>query len=201
MTTWATLTTGAGGSVNRLRAYRMIEGASQEDLSGELLAISPQMVSAIEAGRRGFAGDLALIGYASEPVRSSDDVRTAPPPACLDQGCRTEARPGTSTARGGGIPRVVGPHPRLPEGLTLGPLPDPISLDELDDVALDVRYLLRHEQSGPIRNPDVARRAGGRLPSCPSSALTEWTACPRGSTGVPVVGLLAHSRLPATGSD
>ena len=51
--------------MNRIRAYRDIEGVSQNDVSDKL-GISPQMVSAVESGRRVFAGDLAPLGYANE---------------------------------------------------------------------------------------------------------------------------------------
>ena len=51
--------------MNRLRAYRDIEGLNQQEL-GDLLGISPQMVSAIESGRRLFSGDLMTIGYSGD---------------------------------------------------------------------------------------------------------------------------------------
>src|SRR5947209_7124358 len=51
--------------MNRLRAYRDMEAMSQEDL-GRLIGLSPQMVSAVEGGRRAFAGDLEVIGYSND---------------------------------------------------------------------------------------------------------------------------------------
>jgi len=172
--------------VNRLRAYRMIEGASQEDL-GELLAISPQMVSAIEAGRRSFAGDLALIGYASERF----DLPTMSEPlhrqrASTKVAARKRAQELLRLA-GEVFRELLGRTPGSPK-LTLEPLPDPISLDELDDVALDVRYSLRHEQSGPIRNlTSLVERAGVCVVPIVGldgvDGLSSWV------DGVPVVGL------------
>lgn len=48
--------------MNRLRAFRDIEGLNQADLAG-LVGLSVPMVSAIESGRRPFNGDLTAIGY------------------------------------------------------------------------------------------------------------------------------------------
>ncbi len=48
--------------MNRLRAYREIEGINQEQL-GEILGISASMVSAIEAGRRELTAPLSLLHY------------------------------------------------------------------------------------------------------------------------------------------
>src|SRR4051794_34215113 len=51
--------------MNRLSAYRAIEGISQDEL-GKLLDLSPQMISAVESGRRSFTGNLEDLGYANE---------------------------------------------------------------------------------------------------------------------------------------
>src|SRR5437016_3409388 len=51
--------------MNRLRAYRAIEGINQEEL-GKILLLSKPMVSAIESGRRPFSGDLSVLGYSLE---------------------------------------------------------------------------------------------------------------------------------------
>jgi hypothetical protein len=51
--------------LNRLRAFRAIEGINQEEL-GRILDLSPQMVSAIESGRRALAASLEPIGYSTE---------------------------------------------------------------------------------------------------------------------------------------
>lgn len=48
--------------MNRLRAFRDIEGLNQADLA-DLVGLSVPMVSAIESGRRPFNGDLTAIGY------------------------------------------------------------------------------------------------------------------------------------------
>ena len=46
--------------MNRLRAYRDLEGLNQADLA-EILQMSTAMVSAIEGGRRPFNGDLRAL--------------------------------------------------------------------------------------------------------------------------------------------
>ncbi|MGB8403863.1 MAG: helix-turn-helix transcriptional regulator, partial [Mycobacterium sp.] len=51
--------------MNRLRAFRDIEGLNQGDLA-ELLGVSVPMVSAIESGRRSFGGDLEVLGYSND---------------------------------------------------------------------------------------------------------------------------------------
>ena len=50
--------------MNRLRSYRWIEGINQTEM-GRLLGISPQLVSAIESGRRSPTCDISLLGYSN----------------------------------------------------------------------------------------------------------------------------------------
>lgn len=145
--------------MNRLLSYREIEGLSQEQL-GERLGLSAQMVSAIEKGTRSFAGDLTPIGYAndrfaipdmSEPLhrqRAATKVATrkrAKELLRLGGEVFGELRESTS-----GSPKVV-----------LTPGDAPTSMDEIDDLAADVRYSLRQEEHGPIRNlTSLVERAG-----------------------------------------
>lgn len=145
--------------MNRLLSYREIEGLSQEQL-GERLGLSAQMVSAIEKGTRSFAGDLTPIGYAndrfaipdmSEPLhrqRAATKVATrkrAKELLRLGGEVFGELRESTS-----GSPKLV-----------LTPGDAPTSMDEIDDLAADVRYSLRHEEHGPIRNlTSIVERAG-----------------------------------------
>ena len=52
-------------------SYRWIEGINQDEL-GKLLGISPQLVSAIESGRRSPTCDIAPLGYGSSKIESAE---------------------------------------------------------------------------------------------------------------------------------
>ena len=145
--------------MNRLRAYRLLEGISQEQL-GEMLDLSPQMISAVEGGRRAFTGDLARLGYANERF----DIPDMSEPLHRQRASTKVA----SRNRAQELLRLAGEVFRelrdrtdgSPE-LTLAPLAAPISMDDVDDLGVEVRYYLRHEPNGPIRNlTAVVERAG-----------------------------------------
>lgn len=145
--------------MNRLLSYREIEGLSQEQL-GEVLGLSAQMVSAIEKGTRGFAGDLTPLGYANErfaiPDMSEPLHRQR---AATKVATRKRAK---ELLRLGG--EVFGELRESTSGspkLVLTPGNAPTSMDEIDDLATDVRYALRQEENGPIRNlTSIVERAG-----------------------------------------
>ncbi|RLV50531.1 ImmA/IrrE family metallo-endopeptidase [Nocardioides mangrovicus] len=145
--------------MNRLLAYRDIEGIAQDKL-GDRLGLSAQMISAIEKGTRSFTGDLAPIGYSndrfeipdmSEPLhrqRASTKVAT-----------RKRAKELLRLAGEvfGELQETTAGAPKL----ALSPGDSPTSMDELDDLATDLRYSLRHEEHGPIRNlTSLVERAG-----------------------------------------
>ncbi len=172
--------------MNRLRAYRDIEGIGQDDL-GKLLGLSPQMVSAIEGGRRGFIGDLAALGYSnarlelpemSEPLhrqRASTKVAS-----------RKRAHELLRLA-GEVFRELCGRTERAPH-VALDPLPAPVSVDEIEELAIDVRFTLRHEETGPIRNLTAAvERAGVCIIPIVGldgiDGLSSWV------NGVPVIGI------------
>ncbi len=172
--------------MNRLRAYREIEGISQEEL-GELLHLSPQMVSAVEGGRRQFSGSLAPLGY-------SDDRFDLPDMSEPLHRQRASTKI-TARKRARELLRLAGEvfrdlrarTSRTPEVL-LTPLPGPTTADELEDLAVELRYALRHEAEGPIRNLTAAvERAGVCVVPMVGlegiDGLSSWV------EGVPVVGL------------
>ncbi len=172
--------------MNRLRAFRDIEGINQQEL-GEILGISPQMVSAIESGRRTFSGDLKAIGYA--PSRMTLPEMSPPLHRHRASTTATAKKRAKELIRLGGEvfaelrDRTEGaPHLRLERQVA------PISLNELEEMAIEVRCALDHEETGPIRNLTAAvERAGvcvipiAGLPGI--DGLSSWV------NGVPVIGL------------
>lgn len=172
--------------MNRLRAYREIEGLNQQEL-GDLLGISAQMVSAVESGRRIFSGDLGVLGYSPDrlplPDMSAPLHRTR---------ASTKA---TAKKRAQELIRLAGEvfvelrdrTERAPK-LMLERHSPPTSMDELEDLAIDVRCALGHEETGPIQNLTAAvERAGVCLIPIVGLAgvdgLSAWV------NGVPVIGL------------
>lgn len=145
--------------MNRLRSYRDIEGISQEEL-GKLLGISSQMVSAIESGRRFFSGDLTAIGYSNDRFEIPDMSE----PLHRQRASTTM----TSRKRARELMRlageVFGELRNRTEGAprtAIERLPAPTTPEELEECVAEVRFLLRQEASGPIRNLTAAiERAG-----------------------------------------
>jgi Zn-dependent peptidase ImmA (M78 family) len=177
--------------MNRLRAYRAIEHLTQEQL-GTLLNISPSMVSSIESGRRPLSESINLSPLDYSPLRFELPEMSAP---LHRQKANTTV---ASTSRAQELLRLAGEvyvelrlrtqriHP-----ITVDRLPPPQSLEQLEDLALAVRYQLHHEEGGPIRNLTAAvERAGvclipiSNLPGI--DGLSSWVA------GVPVIGITPH---------
>lgn len=172
--------------MNRLRAYREIEGITQSEL-GEILGISPQMVSAIESGRRVFSGDLGAIGYS--PDRFTLPTMSAPLHRHRASTTATAKKRAQELLRLAGevFSELCARTDRAPR-LTVERQPPPTSLEDLEELAVEVRYLLEHEERGPIRNMTAAvERAGvclipmGGLPGI--DGLSSWV------NGTPVIGL------------
>lgn len=173
--------------MSRLRAYRDLEGLNQQEL-GEILGLSGVMVSAIESGRREFAGTLEKIGYAdsrmvlpnmSEPLhrqRASTTIaarKRAKELLRLAGEVFIELRQRTDKA------------PRLALERSMDPV---LSLDELEEFAVDVRYALAVEESGPIQNlTALVERAGACL--VPIAGLAGIDGISSWVEGVPVIGL------------
>jgi Zn-dependent peptidase ImmA (M78 family) len=169
--------------VNRLRAYRDIEGINQEEL-GKLLGLSPSMVSAIEAGRREFGSDLNLIGYAPR--------RLLLPPMTDPLHRFRAATPVVARKRAHELLRLAGEvfkelrerTPKAPNTIIERRLED----TDLDELTAETRCLLQHEESGPIRNLTAAiERAGVCIVPIVGLAgvdgLSSWV------DGVPVIGV------------
>lgn len=172
--------------MNRLRAYRNLEGINQQEL-GDLLGISPQMVSAIESGRRSFAGDLHAIGYSPE--------RFAVPSMSTPLHRHRASTSATAKKRAQELLRLAGEvfaelrerTPRAPE-LLLDRQPPVSSLEEYEELAIDVRCALDHEDVGPIRNLTAAVERAG-ICVVPVAGLKGIDGISAWVEGVPVIGL------------
>lgn len=171
--------------MNRLRAYRDIEGLNQQEL-GDILGMSPQMVSAIEAGRRSFTGDLTLLGYSADRL----DLPDMSEPLHRHK-ASTSA---TTKKRAHELLRLAGEvfwelrdrTPGVPSTMIerrAEPMPD-----ELEDLAADTRCALRHEEHGPIGNlTSAVERAGVCL--VPMVGLPGIDGISTWVDDVPVIGL------------
>lgn len=172
--------------MNRLRAYRELEQISQEEL-GDLLGLSPQMISAIEGGRRLFPGDLTALGYSAKrfelPDMSEPLHRVK---AATTMAAKKRAKEQLRLA-GEVFRELRDATPQAP-ALTLEKLPPPESFEEVEERAGEARALLGQAESGPIRNlTSVVERAGVCLVPIVGlegiDGLSAWV------EGVPVIGL------------
>ena len=172
--------------MNRLRAYRHIERTSQEEVSDQL-GISPQMVSAIESGRRNRNFPLSLIGYGDDKFEV---------PNMSEPLHRQRARTRISdTKRAKELIRLGGEaYISLSAALSNAPKPSierlavACSDDEVDEAAVETRYMLNFEEFGPINNfTQVVERAGVCLVPLVNlegiDGMSAWV------DGVPVIGL------------
>ncbi len=171
--------------MNRLRSYRLIEGINQQEL-GKALGVTGAMVSAMESGRRAFHGDLMTIGY--------DSKRLAIPDMSTPLHRQRASTTAAATARAQELLRLAGElfnelrdrTERAPK-LSLERMTAQ-SLDDLEDIALDVRCSLQHEEGGPIRNLTAAvERAGVCL--IPVVGLPGIDGISAWVDGTPVIGL------------
>ncbi len=145
--------------MNRLRAVRELEGWTQHELS-EMLGVSPQLISAVERGSRPLTFSITPTGY--------DDRRFTLPDMSAPLHRQRVATKVTHTHRAKELLRVAGElfielrnrNPQAPR-LRLQPWPTPMSLDEVETLAIEVRLLLSQEESGPIRNLTAVIERGG----------------------------------------
>lgn len=174
--------------MNRLRSYRFIEDINQEEL-GHRLGISTPMVSAMESGRRGMSADLTKLGYSAERI----DV-----PDMSEPLHRTRASTKVANKkRAQELLRLAGEvyrelrevTPRAPATTLERLQKPPETLDDVEDWALEIRYMLQIEEDGPIRNLTASvERAGvcivplAALPGI--DGLSAWV-----SGDVPVIGI------------
>lgn len=172
--------------MNRLRAFRELEGINQSEL-GDLLGISATMVSAIEGGRRPFTGDLTPLGYGPERLSVPDMSEPL-----HRQRASTKA---STRRRAHEILRLAGEvfaelratTPNVPP-VQIERLSPPASDADVDDLATELRYMLSISPDGPIRNLTAAvERAGVCIVPIPGQegvdGLSAWV------EGVPVIGL------------
>lgn len=172
--------------MNRLRAYRDIESLNQQEL-GEILGISPQMVSAVESGRRSFTGDLSVLGYASE--------RLALPDMSEPLHRHRASTSAQAKKRAHELLRLAGEvfgelrnrTDRAPD-LLLERHAAPTSLEDLEELAIETRCTLGHEEGGPIQNLTTAVERAGvcivPMPGLPGiDGLSSWVG------EVPVIGV------------
>lgn len=172
--------------MNRLRSFRHIEQMTQKDL-GEILGVSPQMVSAVEKGSRDLSFDITPIGYTTDRFRVPDMSEPL-----HRQRASTRA---ASTYRAKELLRLAGELVRdlrrrvsgVPE-VVIERLGTPQTLDDVEDVAREVRSLLGVEEQGPIRDlTSAVERSGVVL--IPIVALQGVDGLSSWVEGQPVVGL------------
>jgi len=171
--------------MNRIRAYRDIEGISQQEV-GDKLGISPQMVSAIESGRRVFAGDIAPLGYSNEridlPPMSEPLHRTRASTSVTDK-----KRAHELLRLGGEVFAELVAHTDKAPRLTLERV-GPVGIAELEDCAVDFRYSLGHEERGPIMHLTAAVELAG-VCVIPLAGLRGIDGMSSWVGDVPVIGL------------
>jgi Zn-dependent peptidase ImmA (M78 family)/transcriptional regulator with XRE-family HTH domain len=159
---------------------------TQQEL-GDLLGMSASMVSAVEKGRRAFAGDLTVLGYAQHRLALPD---------MSDPLHRHRASTAVAAKnRAHELLRLSGEvfaelrelTPRAPE-ILLDRHAAPMTVDEVDDLAADTRAALGHEERGPIQNlTNLVERSGVCVVPIVGldgiDGLSAWV------DGVPVIGL------------
>ena len=152
--------------MNRLRSFRRIEQINQ-DILGELLGISKQLVSAIESGRRTATCDITRLGYS--PGRFEVAQMTEP---LHRQRASTSM---ASTRRAQELLRLAGeafcdlleaiPHAYKNRLERYG---SPVSLASVSDAAQDVRVgVLDQEEFRAYQEPDGRCRNRWDLPDSP----------------------------------
>jgi len=175
--------------MERLRAFRHLEGLTQKEM-GDLIGIPHQSISHVEAGRRQLLEpDVTATGYSAERFGQLPPMSE---PLHRQRASTREA----SRKRAKELLRLAGElfsdlsarTPRSPR-MYVETLPAPMSLDEVEDRAVEVRVgVLRHEETGKISNVTSAvERAGVCLVPIAGLAgvdgLSSWV------DGQPVIGL------------
>ncbi len=145
--------------MNRLRAYRAIEGLNQEQLGG-LLGISTPMVSAIESGRRSLSGDLAPLGYSMERF-TLPNMTTPLHRHRASTHVAAKKRAQELLRLAGEVFAELRDRTARAPYLTIERLPAPTTLGELEELAIEIRCALQHEETGPIRNLTAALERAG----------------------------------------
>lgn len=172
--------------MNRLKSFRFIEGLTQREL-GAMLGVSPQLISAVESGRRDLSFDIFPTGYSVDRFRLPDMSE----PMHRQRSTTTV----NSTNRAKELLRLAGElfielreRTRKAPALAVERLGTPESFQDVEDSAARVRWLLDLEESGPIRDLTAAvERAGVCLVPIAGlrgvDGISSWVA------GQPVIGL------------
>ena len=172
--------------MNRLRSYRSIENINQAEL-GELLGISAQMVSAIESGRRTLGVGLDPTGYMDHRL----DIPSMSEPLHRQRASTKAA----SKKRAKELLRLAGEvfaelserTPRSPQ-MRLERYPSPESIEAVEELAIEVRCALDHEEDGPIQNLTAAIEQAG-VCIVPIAGLQGIDGLSSWVNGVPVIGI------------
>lgn len=171
--------------MNRLRAYRDIEGIKQADLA-DILDLSVPMISAIESGRRTFNGDLGALGYRNDRLTlpdMSEPIHRAR--ASTGVAAKKQAKELLRLA-GEVFGELLNRTANSPEVL-LRRLPS-ASDQSIEDAAADLRAVIGQEETGPIRNlTALVERAGVCL--IPIVGLPGLDGLSSWVNGIPVIGL------------
>jgi Zn-dependent peptidase ImmA (M78 family) len=172
--------------MNRLKAFRDLEGITQADLA-EILGLSPQMVSAIESGRRSFSGSLDAIGYSDErlllPPMSEPLHRHK-----MSTGVAARNRAKELLRLGGEVFAEISARTHRAPSTRLERVAAADLYEDVEDIAGEVRSVLDHEVTGPIQNLTAAvERAGVCL--IPIVGLPDISGLSSWVDGVPVIGL------------
>ncbi len=175
--------------MNRLRAYREIEDINQEEL-GELLGLAPSTVGAIEVGRREMTCDMSPTGYSSD--------RFELPEMSEPLHRHRAATKASAKKRAKELVRLAGEvfgelrraTPRAP-ATAVERLAPPTDFGVVEDYAVEARYMLRHEEKGPISNlTSAVERAGVCIVPIVGlegiDGISSWVG------DVPVIGLNPH---------
>lgn len=147
--------------MNRLRAYRRIEGITQSQLA-EKLGISRRLVSAIEAGSRTPPKDISPLGYSSERIEIAE--MTEPLHRQMASTRVSATQRATELLRVAGeafqdLSQVLNRRSRTPRLEPLGPIRSDADLAEaVNEVRVGI---LQIEEHRPIKNlTDKVERAG-----------------------------------------
>lgn len=175
--------------MNRLRAFREIEGISQGAL-GELLGLAPSTVGAIESGRRELVGDIDATGYSVD--------RLSLPPMSEPLHRHRASTTATSKKRAKELLRLAGEifielrerTPKAPR-TQLDRLPTPTDFGVLEEYAAETRYTLQQEEMGPIGNLTSAIERSG-ICIVPIVGLVGIDGLSSWVDGVPVIGVDPH---------
>ncbi|MGU3293877.1 ImmA/IrrE family metallo-endopeptidase [Williamsia sp. M5A3_1d] len=172
--------------MNRLRAYRDIEGINQTDLS-DLFDLSVAQISALESGRRTFSGDLEVLGYSNRRL-SLPDMSEPIHRARASTAVAAKKRAKELLRLAGEVfAELVAVTPNAPNGDMLRHA-RPSRSNDIEESALDLRGALGQEESGPIRNlTSLVERGGVCL--IPIANLAGLDGISAWVNGVPVIGL------------